>query len=368
MEGYPDTVKLALFKQNAHRFGRSALMLSGGATMGIYHLGVVKALFDAGLLPTVVCGSSMGAIVAAGVCTRSDEELRQFFAEPERIHREALMGKGLFTMAKELSLFDPKQLLTHVRSNIVGDMTFADAFKKTGRLLNISVSPVHQRQKPRILNHISTPDLLISHSAVASCAMPLLYPPAMLMARDSSGKPVPYLPEERWLDGSVAGDLPMARVGRLHNVNHFIVSQTNPHVYLMVSRSETPRLPYIAFEAAGSIVRAQAGSILGSARKYLHDDHLRPILDQAYSLTAQPYLGDINLHPRVDPGMLRKFLSNPTKEDIDSFILEGQRVTWPKLPMIRDQTLISRTFADVIARVESRVLGKPHLPRVAQDL
>jgi NTE family protein len=62
MPGYPDAMKLELFKQSAHRFGRSALMLSGGATMGIYHLGVVKALFDAGLLPTVVCGSSMGAI------------------------------------------------------------------------------------------------------------------------------------------------------------------------------------------------------------------------------------------------------------------------------------------------------------------
>ncbi len=355
MEGYPDAMKLALFKQNAHRFGRSALMLSGGATMGIYHLGVVKALFGARLLPTVVCGSSMGAIVAAGVCTRDDDGLREFFDRPQHIHREALKRKRVLDVASERSLFDTAQLLEHVRNNVQGDMTFLEAFKKTGRLLNISVSPVHARQKPRILNHITTPDLLIAQSAVASCAMPFLYPPAMLMARDASGATVPYLPEERWLDGSVAGDLPMARVSRLHNVNHFIVSQTNPHVYLMVSRSETPPLPYIAFETAGSAVRAQARSLLGSARKYVHNEHLRPALDQVYSLTAQPYLGDINLHPRVDPRMLRKFISNPTIEDIESFIMEGQRVTWPKLPMIRDQTLISRTFAEVIARVEARV-------------
>ena len=288
--------------------------------------------------------------------------LREFFAKPELIHRHALKGKRILDVATQRSLFDPAQLLEHVRSNIQGDMTFAEAFRKTGRLLNISVSPVHQRQKPRILNHVSTPDLYISHSAVASCAMPFLYPPAMLMARDPSGAAVPYLPDERWLDGSVAGDLPMARVSRLHNVNHFIVSQTNPHVYLMVSRSETPPLPYIAFETAGSMVRAQARSVLGSARKYVHDDHLRPVLDQVYTLTAQPYLGDINLHPRVEPRMLRKFISNPTREDIDAFILEGQRVTWPKLPMIRDQTLISRTFAEVIARVEARVAGMAHLP------
>jgi NTE family protein len=257
-------------------------------------------------------------------------------------------------MAAQRSLFDPAQLLAHVQNNVQGDMTFQEAFRKTGRLLNISVSPMHGRQKPRILNHVSTPDLLISHSAVASCAMPFLYPPATLMARGPNGAPVPYLPEERWLDGSVAGDLPMARVSRLHNVNHFIVSQTNPHVYLMVSRSETPPVSYIAFETAGSMVRAQARSLLGSARKYVHDERLRPALDQVYSLTAQPYLGDINLHPRVDPRMLRKFVSNPTLGDIERFILEGQRVTWPKLAMIRDQTLISRTFAEIIARVEAR--------------
>ena len=117
-------------------------------------------------------------------------------------------------------------------------------------------------------------------------------------------------------------------------------------------------------ETAGSVVRAQARSLLGSARKYVHDERVRPTLDQVYTLTSQPYLGDINLHPRVDPRMLRKFVSNPTFEDIEHFILEGQRVTWPKLPMIRDQTLISRTFAEVITRIKARVARKAG-PRAA---
>ena len=356
-DGYPDEVKLELFRQGAHKFGRSALMLSGGATMGIYHLGVVKALFLRELLPAVLSGSSMGAIVAAGVCTRTDEEVRQFFDQPDRIHRAAMKIKPLLDILSQRSLFDPPQLLEHIRENIHSDMTFEEAFQRSGRVLNISVSPTRSRQKPRILSHVSTPDLLILHSTAASCAMPFLYPPGMLMSRDADGAAVPYLPEERWLDGSVAGDLPMARVGRMHNVNHFIVSQTNPHVYLLVSRSETPSLPYMAFEVAGSMVRAQARSLLGSARKYVHDERVRPALDQIYTLTSQSYLGDINLHPRVDPRMLRKFVSNPTYADIERFILEGQRFTWPKIPMIRDQTLISRTFAQIIQRLEQRVLG-----------
>ena len=42
-----------------------------------YHFGVVKAHLDAGLLPTVITGTSGGALVAALVCTRTDEELKK---------------------------------------------------------------------------------------------------------------------------------------------------------------------------------------------------------------------------------------------------------------------------------------------------
>lgn len=35
----------------------------GGATMGMYHIGVVKALFEEGLLPQVVSGTSAGIFI-----------------------------------------------------------------------------------------------------------------------------------------------------------------------------------------------------------------------------------------------------------------------------------------------------------------
>jgi predicted acylesterase/phospholipase RssA len=41
----------------------------------MYHLGVVKALFQAGLLPRVISGSSGGSLVAAWICTAKDSEL-----------------------------------------------------------------------------------------------------------------------------------------------------------------------------------------------------------------------------------------------------------------------------------------------------
>jgi predicted acylesterase/phospholipase RssA len=74
--------------------GISALCLSGGASFGYCeyqrllsarsliilaltdHCGVVKAFLDAALLPRVITGTSAGGLVAALVCTRTDDELK----------------------------------------------------------------------------------------------------------------------------------------------------------------------------------------------------------------------------------------------------------------------------------------------------
>lgn len=47
-----------LMEDTRQSFGGTALLLQGGATFGLYHLGVVKALNEAKLLPRVICGSS----------------------------------------------------------------------------------------------------------------------------------------------------------------------------------------------------------------------------------------------------------------------------------------------------------------------
>ncbi len=50
--------KLVFFRETRHAFGRTALLLSGGASMTMHHLGVVRALYEDGLLPRVISGSS----------------------------------------------------------------------------------------------------------------------------------------------------------------------------------------------------------------------------------------------------------------------------------------------------------------------
>ena len=64
-------VKRTFYRVAAKNFGKTALCLSGGASFAYYHFGVVKALLDTNLLPTIVSGTSAGGLIAALVCTRA---------------------------------------------------------------------------------------------------------------------------------------------------------------------------------------------------------------------------------------------------------------------------------------------------------
>ena len=59
----PTDAKLAFFNETRHAYGRSALLLSGGAYLGFYHVGLVDVLFKDGVLPRVISGSSAGSLI-----------------------------------------------------------------------------------------------------------------------------------------------------------------------------------------------------------------------------------------------------------------------------------------------------------------
>ena len=82
----PHPEKTALFKHLYTNYGRTALCLSGGASFAYYHFGVAKALLDANILPEVITGTSGGALIAALLATRTDDELKRLLV-PSLAHR-----------------------------------------------------------------------------------------------------------------------------------------------------------------------------------------------------------------------------------------------------------------------------------------
>jgi TAG lipase/steryl ester hydrolase/phospholipase A2/LPA acyltransferase len=341
--------KRARFEEAWKVYGRSALMLSGGATWGFFHLGVIKALFDAGLLPQVLSGSSTGAMVAAGVGTRDDAALRALFEDTDRIRLDGLLPVGVRGALRQGAWLDPARLRDVLRHNC-GDFTFAEAHGRSGRVLNISVSPTRTRQKPRVLSHLTAPEVLVTSAALASSALPGLFPPVVLEQRGKAGGIEPYVPSERWVDGSIYSDLPKLRLARLHNVNHFIVSQTNPHVVPFVRHhGQRGVMPTLAGLSA-SALRTQGAWVAELASRATRRSRgpVGQLADHAQALVSQEYRGDIDIHPRFRPELLAKVAVNPTREDLGVFIREGERATWPKLAMVRNQTRIGRVFCDCV--------------------
>jgi predicted acylesterase/phospholipase RssA len=176
-----------------------------------------------------------------------------------------------------------------------------------------------------------------------------------LRAKNFAGKSVAYMPQNRWIDGSVHDDIPKDKVNRLHNVNHYIVSQTNPHVVPFLSEEieETGVIPFIQ----DVIVKAplvQIEHFLELVQQHFDVPGIGTAIKKAHAMARQTYSGDITIYPDKHVRNIGKMFRNFGTEEVAAMILEGRRATWPKIEQIRNTTQISRTFDDCLKRMSER--------------
>ncbi len=345
--------KRKLFKETAISFGRSALMLSGGATLGLFHVGVVKALVREDLLPEVISGSSAGSVVASVVGTRAPEELEALL-NPDNSYYHFWKPLSVSQMFSRGAVMDQEQIRQGIARN-TRDLTFEESYKLSGRIINITVSPAGSNQSPRLLNYLTTPYLYLREAVLASSAVPVLFQPVQLMTKDEEGQRVPYMPSLRWTDGSLKSDLPTLRLRRLHNVNHFIVSQTNPHVIpFLRAAPEELGLAGTLREYAYSTLRGSAQYALGVGRVGLPIDGVRRYIDNASSILEQDYRGNITILPKLSVWRYAHVTANPKLDAVKRFIFEGERATWKRIAMIRNQTAIAQTLDRCLRKLEAQ--------------
>ena len=343
IKALPPMRKRRFLKRAARSFGRSCLLLSGGASQGLFHLGVIKELEAEGIMPRIITGSSAGAIIAGIVASHTDAELEEMLV-PSRMKFEWCRMFVITDMIKGSGVLDQSLLKESIDRNIP-EMTFLEAYEYTDRILNITVSPADPNQFPRLLNYLTAPNVLIRRAALASAAIPGLFPPVQLRAKNFSGKSVAYMPQSRWIDGSVHEDIPKERVNRLHNVNHYIVSQTNPHVvpFLADDTDEKGLLPFIQ-DVVFKGPMVQVEHFLELVHLHFDVPGLGSIIKKAHAVARQTYSGDITIHPDRRLMKLGRTFSNFGSAEIERILWEGRRATWPKIERIRNTTQISRTF------------------------
>lgn len=197
--GFSLEERLEFLNEILQAAGRAALVLSGGGMLGTFHVGVAKELFDHGLLPQVIAGSSAGAIVSAVLCTRTDGELQEFFRHWPRADEPAtrlflnFFGETagpqqvLRRLLRTGAMYEYKGLRANLR-RLIGDFTFLESFERTGRILNVSVSSTRWSERPRLLNYLTAPHCVVWSAVGASAAFPGLYEPQILLSRDTRGR------------------------------------------------------------------------------------------------------------------------------------------------------------------------------------
>ncbi|KAL8944364.1 MAG: hypothetical protein Q9211_000631 [Gyalolechia sp. 1 TL-2023] len=342
--------------QHLHRnFGRTALALSGGATFSYFHFGVIRALVDHSLLPGVITGTSGGALVAAMVCTRKDEELKQLLV-PALAHRIKACEDGFSIWGPRWwrtgARFDSIEWATHCSWFCRGSTTFREAYERTGRILNVSCVPSDPHSPTILTNYLTAPECVIWSAVLASAAVPGILNPVVLMMKTQSGNLTPYSFGHKWKDGSLRTDIPLKALNLQFNVSFSIVSQVNPHVNLFFFSSRgTVGRPVTHRKGRGwrggylgSAVETSIKLDLTKCLKILKHLELlpRPLGQDWSGIWLQQFSGTVTLWPKIHLSDFYYLLSDPSPQRLAYMIRAGQRSAFPKLLFIENRMKIER--------------------------
>jgi NTE family protein len=172
--------------------GPFTLVLSGGGLKGLAHIGVLKALEERGMRPSLIVGSSMGSMVAgawAAGMTLDEMEKRALALRRRDVFRVAHVDMALKRMhAPALYRREPLDALLQT---VVGDRTFHDLHYP---LLVNTVDLLTGQQVSWGLPGRRT--VRVADAVFASCALPGVFPP-----REIQG--------HFYVDGAVVENLPV---------------------------------------------------------------------------------------------------------------------------------------------------------------
>lgn len=353
----PPDVKHAFYGTASKNLGRSALCLSGGASFAYYHFGVVRTLLDANLLPNIISGTSAGGLVAALVCTRTNDELKEILVPELARHITGCddpMHVWMYRMFLTGARFDAIKWARQVQFFTRGSMTFREAFERTGKILNISVVPFDQHSPAQLLNYVTAPDCLIWSAVLASAAVPGILNPVFLMQKMPDNSVQPWSWGNKFRDGSLRVDIPLESLHSMFNVTYPIVSQVNPHVHLFhFGNRGAPGRPTAYRRGRGW----RGGFLLSAAEhvlklnlltnfRILKDLDLMPkMLGQDWSnVFLQSFEGSVTIYPKSRFLDWPRILTDPNPDELARMMRAGQYVTFPKLHMLSNRTRIERAI------------------------
>ena len=376
-----DTYIMEILQESKRSYGRAAITMSGGGTFGLVGIGVFSTLLEMNLFPKIVSGSSCGSIVSSVMCSKRSDEIKEILdglfdhtfevfdiendTDTFYTHLSRLLKYGVW--------FDGKNLQQTMK-DFLGSITFKEAFNKTGRILNITVSPATVHDQPTLLNYLTSPNVLIWSAVCASCSLPIVFASSAIYEKNTeTGEIVEWSNSSlKFVDGSLNSDLPISRLSEMFNVNHTIACQVNPHISPLVKLSaDCKELVDSGNFWSFKKLLYDMSSILSLEISHYCEVFtelgiLSNVATKLKQLMLQSYIGDITILPELRFGEQSKTLVNPTPKFIWKCILKGARSTWKRISLIKDQYAVECAMDKYISILKSRVVFKTNINKTAQ--
>ena len=180
-------------RRKAHKI---ALVLGGGGLKGFAHIGVFRALRELGIEPTVIAGTSIGALIgAAHARGMSLSEMTDRARALKRRDLFRLNRMGMLLERQHSPAIYLEEPLREVVKSVAGEKRF-DQLKQTLLVNTVDI----ERGSQVVWGLPGLRDVSVLDAVYASCALPGFYPPGRIG-------------ERLCVDGGVLDNLPVSIAG-----------------------------------------------------------------------------------------------------------------------------------------------------------
>ncbi|MEM1417725.1 MAG: patatin-like phospholipase family protein [Myxococcota bacterium] len=295
-----------------------AFVASGGASKGIAHLGVLRAMEELALVPDVLVGTSAGAVAAAFVAMGlSTEELGGWLLESgkppagEDLSRPGTIFLGPPTgaqMRKPGWLFSGLLSIDRFEKYLRKKLPMND-FRELDRELLITAADVDGRGRA-VFGRGHREDVPISEAVAASCCVPLLYRPHRIQGR-------------YYVDGEIVRTLSLD-LAMEAQADIIIVSNVyRPHM-------PTPEEGSLANQGLFAVAR-QALNVVLSEKERRGIDLLHQLHPHVQVLNVSPDLGRFSFTSRRDG---KRLLSRGYREGLRVLAAAKRRGVFDAVPNV----------------------------------
>lgn len=152
---------------------RVALVLGGGGLKGFAHIGVLHALTELGITPSVYAGTSIGALIAAAAATGMPvDDMEERARDLKRHDLFRLNRLGMVLDRLHLPAIYLERPLREVCESVVPDLKFSEL--ETNLLVN---TVDLQRGTQVVWGLPGLKNVRVADAVYASCALPGFFPP-----------------------------------------------------------------------------------------------------------------------------------------------------------------------------------------------